>query len=436
MFPGNKKSLKCNEVKLFDYLLSVFIFFIFIFGPVLNKIGAWADFIFIFSFLVFIININKLKQFNKPPYRSFYVLIFLYLILSFRVLFYPDLTIEIFLLNFIKPFRVLFTLFTGYFIANYFYSKNFTFLHIIKIIYLCIVLNSVIINIQFFNIEFRDFIYGYTTTGEFRSTFEYDFRMGGLTGGSGGAILSTVQSLGIIFTPFLLMITYGFFSRLYIFIGTILLLLSIILTGRSGIYSIILFLPLTLYYIHGLAKSTLLIFNISVISVVIFLFINQLLVSLDYTDFYYSFSRTFDSFISLSETGNYENNTVEILKDHILFPEPLTLIFGNNEAMLNYDVGRNLDSDIGYVRSLYSYGLFGFILFLIPLVQLVYYTRIKIKNSMPHKLLFILLVIMAFFHFKESYLYVRMFWSIICLIIGFIVVENNNLNSKNTCVEL
>lgn len=422
-----------RKVKYYDYISAIVIFFIFIFGPLLNSIGSWADVIFIFSIFIFCINIDKLKQFKEYPYRYFYLLIFLFTVLSLRTLVYPSLTLEMFLLNFIKPFRVLFTLYAGYFIASYFYKKKFKFSDLLYIIYISIILNSIIILFQFINIDFRDFIYSYTTTGEFRSTFEYDFRMGGLTGGSGGAILSTVQSLGIIITPFLLVLTRGLISRFLILIGTALILVSIILTGRSGIYCILLFLPFSLYYIYGLSKSLAILTYLAFASIFLFLFVSQIVLSSEDSDFYFSFYRTFDSFISLSESGKYENETVEVLKGHILFPDFLTLIFGSNEAMLNYGVERKIDSDIGYVRNIYSYGLFGIIIFLIPFVRLTYYVRSKMKISMSYKLLFILLVIMAFFHLKESYMYVRMFWSIISLILGFIVIENYNIKSKERC---
>ena len=171
------------------------------------------------------------------------------------------------------------------------------------------------------------------------------------------------------------------------------------------------------------------------IGILLFLFINQLLINselTEFTDFYNSFYRTFDSFITLSQTGKYENQTFSILKSYILFPDIQTFLFGSNEALLNYDVDRTLDSDIGYIRNLFSFGFFGFILNILPFILLLIYAFKKMKFSISHNLLFILLVIMAFFHSKESFLYVRMFWSIISLILGYILVENKY---KKVCVE-
>ncbi len=338
------------------------------------------------------------------------------------------------MLNFIKPFRVIFTLLAGFILASWLHKSNYSFFDLIKVIYFLITFHGLIIIVQFFNIEFRDFIYSYTTTGEFRSTFEYDFRMGGLTGGSGGAVLSTVQSLGIILIPFLLKFSSKLFFRFIVFIASVLIVVSIVLTGRSGIYNIIIFLPLSIYFVNGSAKTFKYSFYIFTLSIISFLFLNQLLLSLELVEFYNSFYRTFDSFISLTETGNYENETILILKDYILFPDLQTLFFGSSDALLNFDVDRNLDSDIGYVRNIFSFGLFGFFIYIFPFVHLLLFALKKIKSSLPHKLLFILLIIMAFFHSKESFLYVRMFWSIICLVIGFILVEKYKNKSNKVCV--
>jgi len=405
--------------------------FLFVFGPVLNKFGNWFDFVFIISIMIFFLNLRNLRKINIPPYEYFYILLFFYTLLSIKIIFYFNINILNWSLNFLKPIRIIFTLYSGYFLANYLYNKKYNFYDILKIVFIAIILHSFIIIAQFFNIDFRDLTYAYTTSGEFRSTFEYEFRMGGLSGGSGGAVLSTVQSLGIIILPFLLNYNSKIFTKVFFVLCSFVILLSIILTGRSGIYCILLFLPISLYLNYGVYKTIKYNFFILSISIFAFLLINQLLQSLGFTEFYNSFYRTFDSFISLTETGKYENETVLILKDYILFPDLETFLFGSNDALLNYDVDRNLDSDIGYVRNIFSFGIFGFILYIMPFILLMIYSLKKMKFSIPHKLLFLLLLIMAFFHSKESFLYVRMFWSIISLILGFILVE---IKKNKVCV--
>lgn len=420
-----------NLLLISKNISKLFVLFLFIFGPVLNKVGSWLDLIFIFSIIITIVNIKKIKHLNQKPFNYFSILFLFYIIISIKIIFYPYITILNWSLNFLKPIRIVFTLYSGYFLANYLFNEKYNLYDILKFIYISIILHSFIIIAQFFNIDFRDLTYAYTTSGEFRSTFEYEFRMGGLSGGSGGAVLSTVQSLGIIILPFLLNYNSKIFTKVFFVLSSFVILLSIILTGRSGIYCILLFLPISLYLNYGVYKTIKYNFFILSFSIFAFLLINQLLQSLGFTEFYNSFYRTFDSFISLTETGKYENETVLILKDYILFPDLETFLFGSNDALLNYDVDRNLDSDIGYVRNIFSFGIFGFILYIMPFILLMIYSLKKMKFSIPHKLLFLLLLIMAFFHSKESFLYVRMFWSIISLILGFILVE---IKKNKVCV--
>lgn len=418
-----------SKKKIHDYILSIIILFIFIFGPVLNKYGGWFDFIFILSIIICFFNIHKFQRINSTPFLYFYSIIILYLVVSVRILFYPSITFSSWILNFLKPFRILFTLFAGYFITSYLLEKRYNFFDFIIIIFIAILLHSIIIICQFINVDFRDFIYNYTTTGEFRSTFEYDFRMGGLSGGSGGSILSTVQSLGVILVPFLLKFSRSILSRIFIITGAMFIFFSIILTGRSGIYCMILFFPLSIYSVSGFTKTIKYSFSIFLFFIFLIFIINQLIIFFDFSDFYNSFYRTFDSFISLTETGRYENNTLLELKDYILFPDLQTLIIGSNDALLNFEFERNLDSDIGYVRNIFSYGLIGLILYVLPIFQLVLYSIKTINNKFSNKLLLILLLIMIFFHLKESYLYVRMFWSIISIILSFAFIN------RKLCVE-
>lgn len=64
-------------------------------------------------------------------------------------------------------------------------------------------LHSIIMIFQFFDPEFKDLIYSYTTSGVFNGTFEYNFRPGGISGATGGSVLSVFHSLGLIFTLFI-----------------------------------------------------------------------------------------------------------------------------------------------------------------------------------------------------------------------------------------
>jgi hypothetical protein len=412
-----------SEVSPYDYIKYFILIFLYIFGPVLNKYGPFFDFIFFISILVVIYNLNLIKTLNATAFNFFYLIVILFIFLSFRILFYPKLSLALFFSNALKPFRILITLWAGFFIAKSLKKKNFTFGDLLSLVYVSILVHSIIMIYQFFDRDFRDYLYSYTTIGEFRSTFEYDFRMGGLSGGSGGAVLSVVQSLGIIIIPFLFKIQKSVLKRALILVSSGVILFSIIVCGRSGIYNVIFMLPLSIFILHKFTKSLKYISLGFLLVITIFKFSSETILSGEQTDLYYSFSRTFDSFIQLQESGKYENNTVSSIKGYFLLPDLFTFFIGDNDALLNYDMERNLDSDIGYVRNLFSFGFFGLLAYLLPFLFLLYQSILNFRRSIVNQFLFIVLFIMLVFHFKESYLYARMFWSIICLFVGFLLLQ-------------
>ena len=395
-------SFNINSVKLNCYILYTILAFIYIFGPVLNKYGPWFDVIFFLSTIITLLNLRDIKYLNKNITHAFILVFFLYFFLSLRILTYPSLTLNSWLSVVMKPLRIVFTIWAGLFIGKFYVQRRVNFSNLIGFIYLSILLHSIIMIFQFYSIEFRNFVYTYTTSGEFRSTFEYDFRMGGLSGGSGGSVLSVVQSLGLILSPFLLFYQKKSISKLLIFVSSLAILFSIIICGRSGLYALILFLPYSLYLVYGKVKSikySVFIFSLSIVSFIIF---SKVILSNNTTDFFNSFYRTFDSFIELQETGKYENSTVTIVKNFILFPDFVTFMVGDNDALLNHDIERNLDSDIGYVRNIFSFGFFGLLIYSLPILFLLRLSFIKMKNGLEYKVLFLLILIMLLFHSKES----------------------------------
>lgn len=420
------KEVSFCKVSILDYIKYFFLIFLYIFGPVLNKYGPFFDLVFFVSILIVVRNFQSFKSLDRPMLNFFYLLVVLYVFVSFRILWYPKLSISIWLSTFLKPFRILFTLWAGFFLAKSLFEKKFTFRDLLLLVFTSILFHAIIMAFQFVDKEFRDFIYSYTTIGEFRSTFEYDFRMGGLSGGSGGATLSVVQSLGIIIVPFLFKTNINFQNKIFITIGFFIILFSIIICGRSGIYNVILFIPLIFFLIYKFFKAFKYLTFLIVFFVFLYIFIWGFIVSGDQTDLYYSFSRTFDSFIQLQETGKYENNTVLVISHYFLMPDLITFFIGDNDSLLNIDIDRNLDSDIGYVRNLFSFGIFGLIVYLFPFLYLIRFSIQNFHKRLENKFLFVLLIIMLIFHFKESFLYVRMFWSIISLFFGFLVFQKDN----------
>jgi hypothetical protein len=402
-----------------NFIFFILLYFLFIFGPVLNSLGVWADLILFLSIVIIILNFKKIHQLKGANF--FYIFILLYFVVSIRSLFYDKINPLQWLAFVFRPIRILLTLFAGFIIVLITEKKMKEDLlqNILKFIYLSIFLHGFIMILQFFNPDFKSFVYQYTTTGEFRSTFEFDFRMGGLSGSSGGAVLSVVQSIGILILPFLLRMTNSIFKKFVYIIYVVPIIFSIIISGRSGIYAIMIFLPISLVINYDILKTI----RVTIISITIFLFIFLITYNnLNYFEnsgFYYAFNRTFESFITYKEEQQIKEETTMALLDHIIFPDLFTLLWGSNDAVFNTQFDRNVDSDIGYIKSLFGFGFFGFLAYYSPVFYFLKYTYRNIDISLSFKLLFLLIVIMIFFELKESFLYVRMFWSIISLIIGY-----------------
>lgn len=412
--------------KLFIHLL----FFLYIFGPVFNSVGPWVDFIF-FSSLFFII-INILTNGIKIPK---YILIFssvfiVYLYSAVFSIFYVNIELHnVFDLLF-RPIRIILTIFGGYSLISI--SRNnfqkYHFNEILIYIYVSIFLHALIMVLQFHFPEFKAFLYSYTMGSEPRSTFEYDFRMGGLSGSTGGAILSIVQSFGIIIIPFLLKQYSSLKLKFIILFSSSLIFYSVFICGRSGIWSIIIFTLISILIANASSFYKLIfIFTKSVL--VLIISISIILVGFrkleENSPLFFALNRTFDTFINFSNSNNFEDKTVTTLQSHILFPNSLSILFfGSSEVLTNTQFDRNLDSDIGYIRNIWGFGVFLTLLYWFPIFYF-FILAIKRKNKTMLVYSFIVISLMIIlFHAKEISFYTRMLLSIYSLLLAAIKLSH------------
>jgi hypothetical protein len=340
----------------------------------------------------------------------------------FSISLYSNVQINDYIQTFLRPFRILITLFGGYSLTYILYKKNYSTNQILDFVFLSIVIHAVIMIYQLYDSSFKDWIYSYTTTGEFRGSNEYEFRMGGLSGGTGSSTLSVSQSIGVLMLPFLLTRANLFRKIIFISLG-LLVFYSIIITGRSGVLSILLFLPLSLYLSNPKIKFSMLLKNfLGIFGFIglIFFTINFLSEMDNESTTFYAISRSLDTIINAKETGIVEDNTSkELLNNHLLFPEDsITFLFGNGEHLVNTQFERTLHSDIGYIRNLWSFGIFGAIIFWMPYF---YYMIISLKLAKRHQSAAILCLISAvtiLFQSKENFMYSRILFSMYSIMIA------------------
>ena len=400
------------------------------FGPVINSLGSWADVIFIFSLFIS----STLIFFPKPRIpnyiQKFYILIPFFLLVVIFSFFYDGITLGNISAIAARPIRIFATLIGGFIMVNYMrkkYPDNYM-QKALDFIFLSITMHAVIMLLQFAFPDFKDFIYSFTTNGDYRSSFDYNFRMGGLSGGTGGAILSIVQAVGVVLYPFVVK-GKKMLSKVVFFVFALIIFSSFLVCGRSGLWAVILFLPVAFFLKDDFLKlASILKFSIILVSVILIFGILIVYIGTMDTDntIFLALNRTLDTFLDFKETGEFNDNTTSILADHILLPTELHIYFiGETEHIVSSQFDREVESDIGYIRNLWSYGVFGTIAFILPMINITIDALI-FKRLFMARAVIIVAVLTLFFHLKESFLYTRMLLSIFAILLALYHFEKSD----------
>ena len=350
----------------------------------------------------------------------------LFLFIALRSSFSVDVGIEYYLQLLLKPIRIMGILLGTYCLVMlvHKYDSRITLLHWV---FYAISIHAFIMVLQLISVEFKEFVYGYLNTGEYRSTVEYQFRMGGLTGGSGGAVLSVIQSIGCILTPYVLSEKKSILGKFFIYACSLLCFVSVISCGRSGLLAIFLFTPIALILMSTNTAKTLL--NL-LLAVILFIFLiiglSVLINLLNYSGVLdsdlslrviRSFSRSMDSIFLIMSTGEVQDSTISTLINHIIFPNSFqVLLFGDPVTLSEDQMNRTLNSDIGYIRNIWGFGIFGSLLYWSPLMLMQLKLLLRVNSSNVRTAALIIGLVMIFFHAKELFFYVRMLFPIYCIL--------------------
>ena len=120
--------------------------------------------------------------------------------------------------------------------------------------------------------------------------------------------------------------------------------------------------------------------------------------------FRYNLHFAFEGFFSLAETGRWEVHSNEILKSMVVFPDnPKTWLIGNgyfeNPYMKDpYYIGRifygyYMQTDIGYCRFLFYFGIFGLLAFIAYFIKVA---TTCMKRFPDYKLMFFAILMVNF----------------------------------------
>lgn len=416
-------------MKLFKVIFFQLLFFLIIFSPIwkgVDLLFVTASFLFIYGLISQ--NVRLIFASAKP----FYIIIplFLYLIIN------ATITYELFDYNnalylMLKPVRIMITA-MGCYVLSVMVKNNFKNGHegiTVIFIFNAIFFHALIMAYESFNPQFRIFLQTFLFEGQdTRGSYNEQFRMGGLMGITGGAILSVVQSTAVLALPFIIK-----FSRLFICKSIFVLLglcvfYSILICGRSGIWSIMFFLPISLLFLFkrkGIGFVFWMVTISLVFSYVLFSFINLSMQDIEEGhDIQNMLKRSLDTFIKYDQTGEFKDNTILKLFEMIQFPDGfLPLLFGDASHLFTNTFGRELKSDIGYIRILWSMGLFGMFVYVMPYIKMAKRVYSQNKGIMSSYALIVVFVPL-FFHLKEMFLYSRCLFSITVLAYYSTIINN------------
>jgi hypothetical protein len=411
--------------------------FLIIFGPNIPRLSGFGDTSFFFAAILIFIAILKRTDINQRLFLVFTPLFILYLYLAITASISLNIEVLYIASLLLKPIRIAIVFVGAWALVTILVKKN-PHINILKLVFYSISCHGLIMILQLLNPDFKDLIYSYLNVGDYRSTFEYQFRMGGLSGGTGGAVLSVVQSVGVVLVPFVLKSTYNSVkSKFIIYVLAIICFISVLISGRSGLLAIIIFLPVSVILCSNnlfvtFRRIALLtcIFLISVMSLLDFVARASPDNASSIEGYGYmamSFSRSLDSLSSMIESGNIQDNTISTLWTHILFPQSLkTLIFGDPSVLFNAQFDRDLKSDIGYIRNLWGMGIIGSLLFWLPLFCIQAKLLISHRNRDVKNAAFLVGLIMIFFQLKEHFYYVRMLFPIYGLLVASALLPRFN----------
>lgn len=440
--PQERRKSRASQVALFCVI------FCYCLGPVLNSINQIVDFIFITALLLSLYQIAWVRRYPPDYVKIFLILVPVFFYLFVSVAISENGGLFDLLKMVLKPVRILVTVVGGVVLASLFVKLGYSYATVYFFLYLTITLHAAIMVCQLFFPDFKDFVYSYTTNiasaGIEGYSYGYNFRMGGLAGGFGSSTLSITQAFGIVLLPFLAR-NRSLIFLIFLYSSAILIFASVVLSGRSGVLCILLFFPIAVGLAgkgNGLGSSIKVVFSI----LAIFMLVAGVVVwigmfsglrttehartyeagSLISIDIFWALHRTFQTLLEADASGKFNDNTINTLVTHIVLPHKMeVLALGDAEHLINSHFGRVLDSDIGYVRNIWSMGIFLAFAYWLPYFYFVIKAFKRVRLAESAKVLFLILLVTLFFHAKEDILYSRILLSYLAVILGLFYLEAN-----------
>lgn len=280
---------------------------------------------------------------------------------------------------------------------------------------LCILIHSLVVVIQYINVEFRNLVYQYSDISDLMLTKVGEYRMAGFSGG-GGALLSLLHALGFL-SLYKVYISVRLNKFIFI-VCSLLITLAIILMARSGLFLIML-------YILVLSLRSYLRF-ISLVSVLVIVSVLAMFVESPWLPEIFELPvERFMREIRNIFGGGESYGTISILGGMYFYPglEGVEHLFGKATSGRGVDY---LSSDIGYVRGLYMGGLV-YISLLVALCFSLF--AVMVLKSRDDKVVSILILISVFMmEGKEMILWGRHILPLVIILYCLAVIDNARSN--------
>jgi hypothetical protein len=292
------------------------------------------------------------------------------------------------------------------FVLNYFPNNSLSVL--IKIMVISSLVIAIACIMEFFNPNVKLILSQIIYDPPGHTNYVESFRSKGFAS-SGGSSLSVGLAMSAILSIFLIKQSKGFYAFLWL-ITTFIISCSTLFVGRTGTFLLLGFLLLQSVNILSIKKIITSIFMVSA------LYYSSSFLNDTQTNIVYSYS--LEPIKNYIEMGTFSSNSTTALKSMFYMPDLEHLLWG--AGYWRYPTHNYQLSDVGYLKVLFAFGIFGFIVFYSYQI-FIYYSAykyyVRIKNF---KFGFLFLFSFPFIiEFKEEYFLQNYAFKMLILLIMF-----------------
>lgn len=397
--------------KIRKYLFFLGLFFL-IFSPHVLVFGVIVKTVYIFVVLPGLLGaytyfVKRNKSIVEKRTIIFLLGTLIYFIIYSGIDSFKDISvIKQILMGFITFFS------SYYFVINY---KKLYGDHFITRLFLDLnrigIIHSLIVIITFLSTGFKVFLYSFISITDLSKRYLFGIveneRYQGIVH-SGFSFLSTTHALLLIIG------VWGFYmnskkprmTEMILFIlGQIIIFISILLIGRSGLIVVFLFLTFLILYrindfFRGMKLSKR---NLSMV-IILFTIIVIILTIVDYKKYKKNIDYAFELVIYLKDKGTLDRSTSGIIQNHFIFPNSaFELIVGNGNFGRSSSFP-NIPSDVGYVLFINGAGIFGMMVgFSFYFVGFYYAFKYRRLNLYLYRFIFTSIIALIILNLKDYY---------------------------------